>query len=87
MSRLSRRRHILTLLPLAPVYSRSLRLRHADRVTCVLRASNVTITRSRLRSTFTSFTPEIFFRTGRNLRTHSSHSSPSVAISIVSRIS
>ena len=32
VSRLSRRYHILTLLPLAPVYSRFLKLRHADRV-------------------------------------------------------
>ena len=32
VSRLSRRCHILTLLPLAPVYSRFLKLRHADRV-------------------------------------------------------
>ena len=44
------------------------------------------MTRSRLRSTFTSCTPLIFIRVGRSLRTHSSQSSPSVAISIVSKI-
>src|SRR5438552_6850698 len=44
------------------------------------------MTRSCLRSIFTSFTPVIFLSTGRSSRTHSSQSSPSVAISIVSRI-
>jgi hypothetical protein len=38
-----------------------------------------------LGSTFTSCTPGIFFSTGRSLRTHSSQSSPSVAISMVSK--
>src|SRR5205814_160366 len=52
----------------------------------VLRASNVTTTRSWPRSTFTLFTPLTFLSGVRSLRTHSSQSSPSVAISIVSNI-
>src|SRR5438067_10157202 len=48
----------------------------------VFLASNVTITRSRLVFTRTSHTPGMRMSGPRNLRTHSSQSSPSVAIAI-----